>query len=455
MYKLLVIAHREYAAMVATKAFLFTLVMMPILMFGGLVLMPQLSKIGGGKTKKIIVADGTGKLFDSLKSAVEARNAQLRKGADASSDKDSSEEGKRDFGRKDSIGDTSDFWELEQAAQLQFDDAQKIAWSNQIREGKLYAFVEIPADTITGFEKGQAIQVTFVSQDALLSSARQWMNGVVQETVRSMRLNQLGVDTRLVAQANLPIQFVPTLPYKEADGGKATSSESGNVLVTLLLPFGIMMLMFMVIFLAAQPMLESGMEEKTQRIAEVLLGSVSPTQLMAGKLLGNVAGSLMIFLIYGLGGWLVADTNEWTKELPWSLVPWFIVFQLLGVLFFSSIFLTVGASISELKEAQSLLMPVWLVMVAPMMIWLVALRDPNGPVAVTMSFFPPTAPLMMILRLSSGQTIPAWQPPVAALVLVLTTALVVYFAGRIYRASLLRTDSARTLRQIFGRLGHR
>ncbi len=194
---------------------------------------------------------------------------------------------------------------------------------------------------------------------------------------------------------------------------------------------------------------------KTQRIAEVLLGSVSPTQLMAGKLLGNVAGSLMIFLIYGLGGWLVADTNEWTKELPWSLVPWFIVFQLLGVLFFSSIFLTVGASISELKEAQSLLMPVWLVMVAPMMIWLVALRDPNGPVAVTMSFFPPTAPLMMILRLSSGQTIPAWQPPVAALVLVLTTALVVYFAGRIYRASLLRTDSARTLRQIFGRLGHR
>ncbi len=94
MYKLLVIAHREYAAMVATKAFLFTLVMMPILMFGGLVLMPQLSKIGGGKTKKIIVADGTGKLFDSLKSAVEARNAQLRKGADASSDKDSAEEGK-------------------------------------------------------------------------------------------------------------------------------------------------------------------------------------------------------------------------------------------------------------------------------------------------------------------------------------------------------------------------
>ena len=121
-----------------------------------------------------------------------------------------------------------------------------------------------------------------------------------------------------------------------------------------------------------------------------------------------------------------------------SLIPWFIIFQLLGVLFFSSIFLTVGASISELKEAQGLLMPIWLVMLAPMMIWIVVLRDPNGAVAVGMSLFPPSAPLMMMLRLASGQTIPWWQPPVSAGILVAATILVVMGAGRIYRASLLR-----------------
>ncbi len=173
---------------------------------------------------------------------------------------------------------------------------------------------------------------------------------------------------------------------------------------------------------------------------------------MAGKLLGNVAGSLMIFAIYGIGGWTVLQRNDWISELPMSIIPWFIVFQLLGVLFFSSIFLTVGASISELKEAQGVLMPIWLVMLMPMMIWIVVLRDPNGPVAVSMSMFPPSAPLMMMLRLASGQTIPAWQPWASALLLVVATSLVVIGAGRIYRASLLRADSARSLMQFLARL---
>ena len=97
-------------------------------------------------------------------------------------------------------------------------------------------------------------------------------------------------------------------------------------------------------------------------------------------------------------------------------------------------------------------MPIWLVMLAPMMIWIVVLRDPNGAVAVGMSLFPPSAPLMMMLRLASGQTIPWWQPPLSAGILVAATILVVMGAGRIYRASLLRADSARTMMQFLARL---
>ena len=69
MRKLLVIAHREYAAMVATKAFVFSLVMMPILMFGGMILMPKLSQLGGSKTRRIIVVDHTKTLFEGLQAA--------------------------------------------------------------------------------------------------------------------------------------------------------------------------------------------------------------------------------------------------------------------------------------------------------------------------------------------------------------------------------------------------
>ena len=74
MYKLWVIAHREYVAMVGTKAFVFTLVMMPILMFGSLIAMPVIHRVSGGKVYKIVVADGTGQLLEFIKTAAKQRN---------------------------------------------------------------------------------------------------------------------------------------------------------------------------------------------------------------------------------------------------------------------------------------------------------------------------------------------------------------------------------------------
>ncbi|MBU6173943.1 MAG: hypothetical protein KGQ60_09075, partial [Planctomycetes bacterium] len=77
--KLLVIAYREYVAMVGTKAFIFSLVMIPILMFGSIVLMPTLQKIGGGRTLKIIVADGTGRLMDTIIASADQRNESIKR----------------------------------------------------------------------------------------------------------------------------------------------------------------------------------------------------------------------------------------------------------------------------------------------------------------------------------------------------------------------------------------
>jgi ABC-type Na+ efflux pump permease subunit len=224
-----------------------------------------------------------------------------------------------------------------------------------------------------------------------------------------------------------------------------------DAIKAMFLPFGVMMLMFLVIMMAAQPMLESAMEEKSLRISEVLIGAVSPSQLMGGKLLGNVAGSMVIFLLYGCGGLFVLNQQNLMSSLPVSVIPWFILFQILGVLFFSSIFLVVGASVNELKEAQSLLLPVWLMLMAPVMVWFIAVRDPNGLVATTLSFFPPSCPMTMVLRLASGTTVPAWQPALGAIVMLLSTSFMVYLAGRIYRVGLLRTDGVRSIIQLLRR----
>ena len=197
------------------------------------------------------------------------------------------------------------------------------------------------------------------------------------------------------------------------------------------------MLMFMVIFMASQPMLESVLEEKSQRIAEVLLGSANPFQLMCGKLIGTVGGSITVFLIYMSGLYFVAQNRGWMDFVPFHLMPWFVVFQILGVLFYAAIFMAVGASVSQLKEAQSMLLPVWMLLMAPLFIWIFLVQDPTGSVATWFSLFPPATPTTMMLRLATGQTIPIWQPLVGIVLTTLSTLAIVIVAGRIFRVGIL------------------
>lgn len=441
MFKVITIARREFTAMVVTKAFVFTLVMMPILMFGGIVLIPALGRLGGQKERRIAVADGSGKLLASIQAAAEQRNQALLAAVEANA------EVGRHRGQDPFSG--VEILKFEATTEPELSDQKRLNLSDQIRDGELYAFVEIPADT--GNPESGA-NAKFVSQDAALSGARRWLEGHIRNHLRVTRLTELGIDPELVAGADANIALEPTLLYTEGEDGKATSKGGADTLASLLLPFGIMMLMFMVIFMAAQPMLESGMEEKQHRIAELLLGSVSPSELMTGKLLGNVAGSFVIFTVYGLGGVMILSHNEWDVQISWGQMPWLILFQVLGVLFFSSIFLAIGASVSELKEAQSLLLPMWLLLAAPLMVWMVAVREPNGAVATSLSFFPPSAPLMISLRLSSGQTMPQWHAPLAALLMLVATYVMIKIAGRVYRTSLLKSDSAASFRKLLQRM---
>lgn len=429
MQRIVLIARREFGAMVATKAFLFTLIAMPILMLGGIVLLPMLGKLGGAKTRKIAVADAgdDSNWFETIRSAAQARNDAIRATVEAGGDESS-----------DDPVSGVEYYEIEPAPAGELSDDQRLQLSDRIREGELYAIVEIPKD----LGNSPDAEIKFASQDATLSSARRWLQSLVGEEVQRRRLTDIGIDPEVVRKASRPVRVSANAPYEATADGGAESASGADTLTALFVPFGVMMLMFVVIFMAAQPMLESGMEEKQHRIAELLLGHVSASELMTGKLLGNVAGSFVVFAIYAAGAITVVVFNDYDVSINVANLPWLIVFQVLGVLLFSSIFLTIGASVSELKEAQSLLLPVWMLLLAPLMVWLAAVREPNGWIATTLSFFPPSAPMMMALRLSSSQAIPWWHAPVAAALLLVATLLIVRLAARIYRASLLKSDSA-------------
>jgi ABC-2 type transport system permease protein len=157
---------------------------------------------------------------------------------------------------------------------------------------------------------------------------------------------------------------------------------------------------------------------------------------------------MSVVAIYAVGAYAMAEYNGWTDLIPWEMVPWFLAYQILAVLLFSSLFMAVGAAVTQLKEAQSMLLPVWLLIAAPMMTWLQIVREPNGSLATWMSFFPPSAPMTMILRLSSGTSVPGWHIAVSLILLVLATVACIFMAGRIFRVGLLWQGKAPKVSEI-------
>ena len=133
----------------------------------------------------------------------------------------------------------------------------------------------------------------------------------------------------------------------------------------------------------------------------------------------------------------IACWQGYLGQIPFHLAPWFVVFQITGDLFYSAIFMAIGASVSLLKEAQSMLLPVWMLMISPMFVWLMVVRDPLGVMPTCFSFFPPATPAVMMLRLATGQAIPWWQPVMAIVIMTVSTILIVIVAARIFRVGIL------------------
>lgn len=463
MRKIFTIATREYRAMVATKAFLVSILMMPILMTGGFFVTTFLNKTGGATERKIVVWDGTGKLFDALKSSADRENERMEESGENSSG------GNGGFNQKEKLL-------LEKAEFDEITDEDRIALSERIENGEIYAFVEIPKTIVSkdaieelirqangkkdqttenaAAEENKAdktaetksSEVIFRSQNSALASSKRWFQRELSRIYTSSVLDLAGINKQIVQVSGRGIP-VKGLGLFEAGSDNAEEEKEENQLKAIFLPFGVMMFMFMVIFLAAQPALESVLEEKSQKIAEVLLGSANTFQLMIGKLIGVVGGSLTVFSIYITGIVIVAVNQEY--DVPFEILPWFVVFQVLGVFFFGALFMAVGASVNQLKEAQAMLIPIWMLLMCPMFVWPILVGEPNGSVAVGMSLFPPSTPTTLMLRMATGQTVPLWQPIVGLVLMIVSTLFVVHIAGRIFRVGILWQGKTPTIKEIF------
>ncbi len=204
--------------------------------------------------------------------------------------------------------------------------------------------------------------------------------------------------------------------------------------------YALFFLMYFVILFYGMNVARSIIEEKTSRIFEVLLATIRPEELMAGKVLGVGAVGLTQIGIWIVAGLLVTKFGLLAAGVSFSITPvqvgFFILFFLLGYLLYSSVAAALGAMTSSEQELQQMNMFLMLPLIACSLVILRVVRDADGAVATAFSFFPFCTPLIMYVRIAVHQP-PAWQIALSIAGLILTILAVLWFASRIYRVGIL------------------
>jgi ABC-type Na+ efflux pump permease subunit len=238
-----------------------------------------------------------------------------------------------------------------------------------------------------------------VRQDDRIEIAVQ---SVMRDAIIDARVAARGLDRdELTSLTTVPRVDSVTI---SAAGERDTVSGLGFVV-----PIVFMSLLIMGVMFGGQGMLTTTVEEKSNRVIEVLLSAVSPVELMGGKMLGNLGISLLAISLYLGMGLTVLAAFSLFGELDALLIVYLLIFFLIAFFTLGSLMMAIGAAVNDMREAQSLMMPLMFVMMVPWIFMMPIIGDPNSTLAVVVSFVPPINSFAMLLRLASSTPPPAWQ----------------------------------------------
>lgn len=434
--KVMVVAAREYQAAVRTKTFLVTIVIMPVLMCGTIIVNEFMEEHADVSDKKFAIVDHSGWLFEDIAAGARERNENDIYEIDEDSQ---------------SRRQTKPRFLVEQVDPAGRDPARlRLDLSDRVRNKELFGFLEIRAEVLDrDLTDPEAKVVTYHSNNPVYDDFREWVIGPINEAIHTWRFFELGLGMEDVGWASQRIWLGKDLGLVSEVGGQIQEADAERGEARIGIGVIMSLLLFMVIAIGAAPLINVVLEEKTQKITEVLLGSIPPFELMLGKLLGSVGVALTVVGVYLAGGYAAMFKLGYADYLPpTTLLVWFLVFQSTAILLFGSMFIAIGAACSDLKEAQSALLPVWVIICIPMFALRIVIEEPSSPFVTALSLFPPATPMLMPLRIAIDPTVPLLQPFLGLLLALLATVLCVFVGGRIFRIGILAQGKAPKLRQL-------
>jgi ABC-2 type transport system permease protein len=429
MSKILQIAAREFVATVFTKGFIIGLLVLPTMLGIGVLAGPRL--FGADRnfavSGQLAVIDVTGDVASELR-------AGLKQGTPAAEITDVIRRA-----RADAAGGGAVLEALGLAPKLTLVDPPAGADVESAKAWLLVADKESPhlalAVIHANAAQPNADETSLGSFDLYVPPKQdQRVEIAVQQALREAiigaRVKRAGLDRAALNE----LTSVPRVRSVTVTEG----AERGTVgAFGFLLPIAFMFLLFTSVMGSGQGMLTTTIEEKSSRVIEVLLSAVSPMQLMAGKLLGHMGISLIAMSLYLGLGLLGLSSFSLLGLLDFSLVLYLFIFFLIAFFTIGSIMMAAGAAVNDMREAQSLMMPVMVMLMSVWFLWFPISRNPDSALAMVVSFLPPVNTFGMLLRLASQHPPPAWQVWLSIGIGCAGVVGAVWFAAKVFRIGLL------------------
>jgi ABC-2 type transport system permease protein len=423
MRKIIEIARREYIDTVKTKTFLISLLFTPVLIVGIGFFTSRISQVEGGRPPvRVVVTDLTTQLAGQIEVAMSKHNQSNPK-------------------RQIIFESLPVVSTVEPPAQ---DDTNAVEeqGKEQLRSGKADAYIVIDQNIIDGI--GKTHVYTYKSKPTMMDAT--WaVEEFIRNAVVAQRCKVQNVSQKLLDDIrNVSIERVEI-----GTGANEQHVQSqGQTTVKMMVPLFFMFMIYMGIIGIGQQMLSSVIEEKNSRIIEMLLSAVSPFELMAGKILGLGAIGLTI-----IGLWTAVSYGPilWqgiSVDITGKLLFCFVVYYILGFLFFSALLAAIGSVCNTLKETQEFMRPVVLILIFPMIAWFKLVQSPDGVFARVLSLVPPVSPLVMPLRISAGSNVSNFEILASMALLAGAVFLMIWLAGKIFRTGILMYGKRPSLREI-------
>jgi len=400
MKKTLQIIWREYFERVRRKSFILSTLLGPILMAGLIILPGYLITMSVGKERKIAVVDLSGKIYQPLYKVLDEKI----KG------------GKRKYQLS-----------LVPARAEELSSVKK-SLAKDIDKKRLDAYMIIPADIIErGKAEYYARNVGNITEIRRIATA-------LNEIVSGERLKREGLDPAKIKKlmARVDLKTIKITKGKEKKSSFASEYVGTMIFVVIL---------YMTILMYGVAIMRGIIEEKSNRVVEILLSSVNPNQLMMGKVLGVGAVGLTQYLVWGLAGLLIIKFGAGliapgTALISATTIVFFVIFFILGYFLFATLYAGIGALCRTMEDAQQLQFFVIGFLIVPMIIAPFLIQNPSTPTTVALSIIPFFSPMVMFMRVNTVMP-PLWQVLLSIGLLIATIFLMIKLVAKIFRVGIL------------------